>query len=245
MIEPFVPADSYDVSANGIDQAEAIENLAHALRHARAEDSLIAVLPVVQRVVKSRTNGAQTSEIADIVQKTVLRLWSWRTRETEKSERMTTNEWEAYAASAAVNEVRRHFTRDYNHKTEVFEETVETVAQQPVVGNSKPEIESLVRLIWQEICQLSLRQRRALLLHSYQLLVFLDTNKISDADLIEMLEIPPQKWFEVKPQIPLSDLAITQITAQTNEISNLESALKSVRKARHEARTKLQHLKKK
>lgn len=84
---------------------------------------------------------------------------------------------------------------------------------------------------------MTLRQRRALLLHSQQLIVYFLWSGINDKELAATLDLADKKWMEVKIELPLSDARIVELPNGKNQTS--ESNVRSIKKARHEARTKL------
>ena len=73
------------------------------------EAELLAVLPVVRKIVGRRTLPALTSDAADVIQSVALRLWKWRQKYRDKSRELSPGEWESFAARTAYNEINRHF----------------------------------------------------------------------------------------------------------------------------------------
>ena len=68
---------------------------------------------------------------------------------------------------------------------------------------------------------------------------------VDDDEMKEILEITNEVWDEVKSELRLSDSRIAEIIQETEKIRNPESLIKSIKKARHEARCKLQKLRRK
>ena len=99
-----------------------------------------------------------------------------------------------------------------------------------------------MRLVWQEICNLSLRQRRSLLLHSQELIIYLLQSGVGDQEIAEILELTESEWAEIKMRLPLSDFQIADLSPKKNSGKSVESSVNSIKKARHEARSRLQKL---
>jgi len=83
---------------------------------------------------------------------------------------------------------------------------------------------------------------RVFLLHSQLLTVYFLKGGIKDGELAQSLELSESEWLEVKIKIPLSDAQIARFIGADDERRNLESVVKSIKKARHEARGKLRKL---
>jgi hypothetical protein len=101
----------------------------------------------------------------------------------KKAEKMSEGEWKSFAARAAYNEINRLFSEGTTVETIPLEEVHEADYQEFVEGYAGAEVFSLVNRFWQEICSLSLRQRRALLFHSQELIIHLLESGISDAGI--------------------------------------------------------------
>lgn len=208
-----------------------------------SEDVFLDTLPVVEKIVNRKLSFSLKSEAADLIQVVALRLWKWRDKYAEKSSRMSADEWQSFAARTAYNEVNRFYSKKKFLKVPI-EDVPAIAAQYPIEGDSKTEVVSLVRLVWQEICGLTLRQKRALIFHSQQLVVYLLNSGISDDELSETLEISTDEWHKIRLELPLSDMKIAHLMKNNSRSKNLESLAKSIKKARFEARTNLQKLKK-
>jgi hypothetical protein len=75
--------------------------------------------------------------------------------------------------------------------------------------------------------------------------VLLRFNGISNQELSKILEIEESELLEIFNRLPLSDAQIAQLTAARNtenKSRNVGSLVKSIKKARYEARAKLQKL---
>ena len=238
MIEAF-----WDVvrqfSNNENKPSDSIEEPSHKKN---SEDSFLAALPVVRKIVRRRFVSLRQAETSDLEQGIILRLLNWREKYPEKSEKMSTGDWESFAARTAYNETNRHFSKNAAGASHFPLDVADEIeSPQSVAGDSDAEFQSLAYFVWQETCKLSLRQRRALLLHSRKLIVYFLTGGITDEDLARSLEISEEDWLEIKIKLPLPDASIARFV-RGDERRNLESIIKSIKKARHEARGKLRLL---
>jgi hypothetical protein len=208
-----------------------------------SENSFLAALPVVRKIVRRRLASFGQTEAPDLEQGIVLRLLNWREKYHEKSEEMSPGEWESFAARTAYNETNRHFSKSAAHLP--LDEASAIESSNSVVGESDAEFKSLAQFVWQETCQLSLRQRRALLLHSRKLIVYFLKAGVSEEELAQSLALTEGEWREIESKLPLSDTEIARFfggSSSNGEHLNLESAINSIKKARHEARCKLRLL---
>jgi len=236
MIETF-----WDVlrrlSNSKTDAPDAVKPSSH---EKNSEDSFLAALPVVRKIVRRRFVSFGQAEASDLEQGIVLRLLKWREKYPDISENMSSGDWESFAARTAYNETNRHFSKSAAHLP--LDAASEVESYERLVGNSDAEFQSLASFVWQETCQLSLRQRRALLFKSWRLIVYFLKGGISDAELAQSLNLSENEWLEVKIKIPLSDASIARFNGITEKRPNLESVIKSIKKARHEARARLRKL---
>lgn len=213
----------------------------------KSEESFLAALPVVRKIVRRRCLTApvgSATDASDLEQGIVLRLLDWRRKHHEKSEQMTEDEWKSFAARAAYNEINRLFTEGTDVETIPLENIHEAADQTPIEGSASVEIYSLVQRFWQEICSLSLRQRRALLLHSQELIIHFLESGIEGGELAHVLEITEDEWSRILDRLPLSDIQIADLSraGSNGDGKNIESIAKSIKKARFEARGRLQKL---
>ena len=210
----------------------------------KSEELFLAALPVVQKIVRRRSVSFEpAAEASDLEQGIILRLLDWREKHREKSEKMSEGEWKSFAARAAYNEIYRLFSEGITVETVPLEEIHEAAAQKFVEGCAGAEVFSLVNRFWQEICCLSLRQRRALLFHSQELIIHLLESGVSDAELARVLELTEDEWSDIKDRLPFTDQEIADIThGESNSNENNAPSTKSIKKARFEARGKLQKL---
>ncbi|HLM62119.1 MAG TPA: sigma-70 family RNA polymerase sigma factor [Pyrinomonadaceae bacterium] len=210
--------------------------LPESLAENDSEASLLAALPVIRKIIRRKIAFPHQSDSSDIFQGIVLRLWNWRNKFREKSARMSPTEWESFAARTAYNEINRYFS---SKKRELvsLDEASEFASSDSVTGETDAEIESLARFVWQGICRLTLRQRQALLLQDQRLVISLLQGGILDKELATVLDITDGDWLEIKVQMPLSDLQISEFSNGNNRSPKPDA--RWVKKARYEARAKL------
>ena len=239
MIEPF-----WDVlrrlSNSGNSPPDAVEQSSH---EKNSEDSFLAALPVVRKIVRRRFVSLRHAEASDFEQGIVLRLLKWREKYPDISADMSQGDWESFAARTAYNETNRHFSKNGKAKAHLpLDAASDIESPERLAGDSDAEFQSLASFVWQGICQMTLRQRRALLLQNRKLVLNLLKGGIRDEELARSLEISENEWLEVKIKIPLPDAGIARLNGARGEQTNLERAIKSIKKARHEARGKLRKL---
>lgn len=204
-----------------------------------SENSFLAALPIVHRIVGRRRSRLDSMNTSDLVQEVALRLWRWSTNYKETSEKMSGEEWKSFAARTAYNEVNRHFLGEKN-AANVPLEMVSEIEDPSVEGRTEIEVFSLIRQVWQEICELSLRQRRALLLHSHELVIYFLQSRITEKELAKALGFSGDRWYEIRDQLPMTD---AQIAGEAGGLlKRRPSTAGSVKKARYEARVKLEGL---
>ncbi len=208
---------------------------------ADSDDYLLASLPVVQKIVRRKTVFSWQSEASDLVQAVALRLLNWRKKHQEKSEEMSKDEWQSFAAKTAYNEINRHFAD--NALNDVSLDSIqEAAAADYIEGQSEVEVFSLTLEVWQKICNLSLRQRQSLLFGSQELVIYLLKIGITDEELAEKLNLTTEDWAEIKNRLPLKNLQIAQILKEIGNENSIEAIAKSMKKARHEARAKVRRV---
>lgn len=196
-----------------------------------SERSFLGAIPIVQRVVGRRRFPVNSANASDLVQEIALRLWRWATNHREKSESMSDGEWKAFAARTAYNELSRSSSRESASFGNVDPYEVSAIGATSVEGQSEIEVFSLIRLVWQGICELSVRQRRALLLHSQELIIYFLQTGITERQLAETLDFSEKYWSDIRDRLPMTDAEIAKRT---------EGTPGSIKKARFEARAKLE-----
>jgi DNA-directed RNA polymerase specialized sigma24 family protein len=194
-----------------------------------SEYSILAALPIVHRIVARRRSRLDPDNKSDLVQEVALRIWRWRAKHPDKSEQMSGDDWNSFAARTAYNEVNRQFSREGKPASLSLDEVPE-IEQQSVEGQTGAEVFSLIQQVWQATCQMSLRQRRSLLLHSQELIIYFLQIGITEKDLAEALDFSEGAWDKIRDRLPLTDLEIVEVT---------EGTAGSIKKARYEARAKL------
>ncbi len=202
-----------------------------------SESSLLETLPLVQRIVRRRRTSFQESDVADLTQGIALRLWKWRDKYRDKSDQMSGDEWGSFAARTAYNEVNRHLTKTSSVAVSI--DAAEKIAEPSVEGQTDLEVSSLIHAVWQDVCILTLRQRRALLLHSQQLIIYFLQSGIDDMELAQVLGLADSEWNDIRSRLPLTDAQIAEVNKDSEEKGNPATNAKSVKKARYDARTKL------
>lgn len=232
MIEPFLK----EIPSSPLNDGDPLNSLAIP---SISERSLLDALPLIQLIVRRRRISFQYSDLSDVAQGIALRLWKWHDKNREKSDSMSGEEWSSYAARTAYNEVNRHLSKSSSGMA-LSEDIAEKLAGPSVEGNSEAEVFSLIFAVWQEICCLSLRQRRAVVLHSQELIVYFLQSGINDEALARMLEFGNTEWNNIRNRIPLSDVQIAEVTKEPNENRSPETIARSIKKARHDARKKLE-----
>lgn len=209
------------------------------------DDSFLVVLPTIRQIVLRKLFRSKRDDAPDVVQKVILQLLTWRKHNPEKIEEMTAEEWQLFAFKATHHAVKKRLSNE-NSLTEQFDESNEIPGDDLIAGNTAVEVASLLSVFWQGICQLSLRQRRALLLGSDSLLVLLRFNGISNQELGAILELSESEVPEIINRLPLKDAQIALLIADRDDSDgknqNIGSLTKSIKKARHEARARLQKL---
>ncbi len=208
---------------------------------ADSDDYLLAAIPVVQKIVRRKTVFSWQSEASDLVQAVALRLLNWRKKHQEKSEEMSKDEWQSFAAKTAYNEINRHFADNSLYDVSL-DSIQEAATAEYLEGQSEVEVYSLTFEVWQEICNLSFRQRRALLFGSQELVIYLLKIGITDKELAEKLNLTTAEWADVKNRLPLKNLQIAELLKEIGNENSLEAIAKSMKKARHEARAKVRRV---
>lgn len=204
-----------------------------------AELSFLGALPIVQRIVGRRRLRLDSTHASDLVQEVALRLWRWRSTYQAKSEKMSNEEWNAFAARTAYNEVNRHFSKDKN-AANVPLDVLSEIQEPSVEGQTEIEVFSLISQVWQVICRLSLRQRWALLLHSQELIIYFLQGGITEWEVAEVLELSGGDWNDIRNRLPLTDAQIAKEIGCAGQRTAFLSTAGSIKKARHEARVKLE-----
>lgn len=206
-------------------------------------DSFLKSLPLIRRIADGRRPLLGESDISDITQCVALRLWKWSGNHREKSDRMSAKDWDAFAARTTYNEINRHYS-SRAMSNEVSIEQAYSVSGDVLEGGAYAEVFSLIRIVWQEICNLSIRQRQALLFHSSELAVYFLQAGIKPIEMAAVLDVSLEEWTRLCERLPLSDVEIAEITQAADDPRSGRSVAKAIKKARFDARKKLERLKK-
>lgn len=211
---------------------EHASNATHDSADSPSEYSILAALPIIHRILARRRLRLDHAIRSDLAQEVALRIWSWRAKYRDKSEQMSRDDWKSFAARTAYNELNRQFSRE-GKQANLPLEAVSEIEELSVEAETEVELFSLIQQVWQAFCKLTLRQRRSLLLHSQDLVIYFLQIGITESDLEEALDFRETIWQAVRDRLPLTDLEIAEIT---------EVTAGSVKKARYEARVKLDGL---
>jgi len=220
-----------ELSHQGAIEDDQPASTSHASSAPPAESPFLAAIPIVQRIMQRRRSQMNSANASDLVQEVALRLWRWTTNHNEKSESMSDDEWRAFAARTAYNEVSRSFSRERAPVANIDPDDVAVIEASLIEGQTEIEVVSLIRLVWQGICGLSLRQRRALLLHSQELIIYFLQTGVTEKQLTETLDLSEKDWIDICDRLPMTDAEIAERT---------EGTAGSIKKARYEARVKLE-----
>lgn len=207
------------------------------------EVSLVSAFALVWRVLLGRRAAVAEADIPDVAQEAILRLWRWRERHPEKANNMTMAEWKSYTAKTAHNEANRFFSKR-KRASEVPIDEASLISANTAEGSSDAEMISLVGKVWQETCRLSLYQRRALLLHSPDLMIYFLQLGISEAAIVASIEVSSEQWRDILEKLPLSDIEIVAIATPHKTDRDSGAAARAIKKARCDARRKLGRLRK-
>lgn len=195
-----------------------------------SEYSFLTALPIIHRILARRRFRFDPANRSDLAQEIALRIWKWRAKNQDKTEQMSGDDWNSFAARTTYNEVNRQLSRE-GRPANVPLEAVPEIQQQSLEGETEVEVFSLIQQVWQATCRLSLRQRRSLLLHSQELIIYFLQIGITENDLANALDFSETIWNTVRERLPLTDLQIAEIT---------DGKTGSIKKARYEARARLQ-----
>lgn len=205
------------------------------------EGIFLSSLLLVRKIAYGRLSRFAEADISDIVQEAALRLVKWRDKHREKSELMTSADWSSFTARTAHNEINRYcLKRSKNGEVPIDE--AGSMQECWSGGEENVEVTSLVKKVWREICLLSLYQRRSLLFHSSELLIYFLQCGIEEGRILESLELSEEEWDRIASRLPLTDAEIASIMKPGKVIGDPRLAANAVKKARCDARKKLKGL---
>lgn len=195
-------------------------------------------LKLIRKVIAGR-KSVLGDDVPDVSQEIVLRLWRWRTKFAGKSSQMSENEWSAFTARAAHNEVNRNLSNRIRH-AEISIDEVE-VGESSQTSPSD-ETFQLVEIAWQGICRLSLHQRQALLFSSVDLVLQLFQFGIEEDELLRTLGLSRESWKTIAARMPLNDSDIAEIANTNSGRRRKRTTAGAIKKARFDARKRLKEL---
>lgn len=220
---------------------EPLERNENLRNEPKSIEPFLAAVPTIRQIVWRKLFATGRDDAPDLIQKIILQLLTWRKNNPNKIEEMTPDEWQSFASKAAHRAVNRRFSSKENLNVPL-DEAGEISSDVLIAGNTQAEVASLLSALWQGICQLTLRQRRALIFGSDSLLVLLRLIGISNQILSEILEVDESELSDIINRLPLKDAQIALLIAERGDAKNrnASSIVKSIKKARHEARARLQ-----
>lgn len=206
------------------------------------ENVFFAIVVLVSRVAHGRIPIIQATDIPDVVQDVSMRLWKWSTKYGEKSEKMTEPDWNSFAARTAHNEINRYYSNRMRSKNEVPLDEAASIPSKAPEGEAEIEVASLVNKLWQEICSLTVYQRRSLLLHSPDLIVYFMSCGVTEEAIVRTLEFKDEEWKWIVERLPFTDAEIAEISQGDSSSGRRQPNPGAVKKARFDARKKLKGL---
>ena len=201
------------------------------------EGLLAESLKLIRKVIAGR-RSVLGDDVPDISQEIVLRLWKWRTKFAGKSSQMSEDDWSAFTARTAHNEVNRNLSNRIRH-AEISIDEVEVGERSQT---SSAETYQLVESAWQGICRLSLHQRQALLFSSVDLVLQLFQFGIEEDELLRTLGLPRESWKTISARMPLNDSEIAEIANTNSGKRQKRATAGAIKKARFDARKRLKEL---
>ena len=195
-------------------------------------------LKLIRKVIAGR-KSVLGDDVPDVSQEIVLRLWRWRTKFAGKSSQMSENEWSAFTARAAHNEVNRNLSNRIRHAEISIDEVEVGEGSQT---SPSDETFQLVEIAWQGICRLSLHQRQALLFSSVDLVLQLFQFGIEEDELLRTLGLSSESWKTIAARMPLNDSDIAEIANTNSGRRQKRTTAGAIKKARFDARKRLKEL---
>ena len=208
-----------------------------------SEGLIREAIKLITLITKGQRISLPDADIPDVEQDTSLRLWKWLIKFRERSNEMSPDEWRSFTARSTYNEINRARTK-LSRIHEVPLEFVPEFEDKAQDAESDLEIKKLVREVWKEICRLSVYQRRALLLHSAETLIYLMQFGISEKRIASALSFDIEIWKALSTQMPLTDMEIVKLVNGNGSLLNTEASVRNIKKARYDARKRLEKLRK-
>lgn len=214
------------------------------IRPEHSSEGLIReALNLIKLITTGRRSSLPDADVADVAQDTALRLWKWHKKFRQKSSEMSPEEWSSFTARSTYNEISRYKTK-LSKNNEIPLENVPEFADLSHDVTSELEMKILVQKVWQGICNLSLYQRQALLLHSAEILIYLMQFGVSEERIASALSFGIDEWRALSEQMPLTDIEIVQLVDCNENHLNMQASVRNIKKARYDARKRLEMLRK-
>lgn len=224
-----------------ISEAEEAELTVEPAFEGVSEEPLMSALPVVESIIR-RKRISWRAEPEDLEQGVFLRLLKWLRRYRTKSEQMSPEEWKSFVATTTRHELNRHYKETASKLETSLDSAADVIARETIEGQTEAETCSLAKQWWQKICSLSVRQRQSLILGRDELVVYFMRAGVTDEELAESLGLTKREWEKVKDRIPLKFLQIGAFLKETGHEKSVEEIAISMKKARSEARQKVQEV---
>ena len=183
------------------------------------EKNLIFVASFVHKIISRKLGARHRDWVEDLKQKVLLKLWRWQNH--QGGVELTEEEWKKLANVTARCEVidffREKYRRDVpfsqlNDGAEREVKQIESTEELP--GNSKPEICSLVKLIWRTAQNLTLRQKYAFFLHFSDFIIeFIVCECCSIRELASYFELSESELSVIIDRLPISEAEIGKLIA--------------------------------
>lgn len=208
-------------------------------------EELLRVTPLVRRIVRGNLRGIHLKRATeDVEQQVLLALWQWRGRNPDR--KLTAEEMAKTASRAAKRAAHYYYRRENKQQMRnptdpqvdfervKINENVAAAKNVSLAGETKTEVRSLGKFLFQSIEKLTPRQRFALLLQKSDLIArLLAARACRVLDVAASLSLNRAEFVAALKQMPLSDEQIGELwTEKTGE--SLTS--KQVREARCKAR---------
>ena len=203
---------------------------------AEQEKYLLETVPLIRRIVGRKLHRSFISASDDISQKVFLKLWKWISKSKKE---LTSEEWQKLANTATQNEIKTFYSHKSNQEILSIddEEAIREDGFAFVEGDTELEVNSLAVSAWDEIKNLSFRQKYALLLQKQELIFYLVASKCCQTDEVALhLQLSNERFLEIFQLLPLPDEKISEIYF---EVTNEKLTTKQIWEARSKARTKL------
>lgn len=175
------------------------------------EKDFACVAPLIHKVISRKLGSRHRDSIEDLKQKVFLKLWRWK--KDQGIDDLSEEEWQKLANVAAHNEVtdffREKYSRDvaFSQMTDAMQQEITEIESfEVLVGNSKPEICSLLTLVWKAAQKLTLRQKYAYFLPFSDFIVeFIVCKCCSIEELAFYFEASESELSEIIDRLPFSE----------------------------------------